>query len=369
MSDFGKTVRYIALETNDDCLIGNAPLVKVLKNHIVVEVNNRCLLFDKNDGHFLSEIGHTGQDPEAFSSSFSWTDEKEEFLYFTGRPDKLLKYDLKGNFAGKIEIPSPPGLAVYYLISGSEIIGYYNGINSSGNYSLTFFDKEGALSDTIPAFLTKLEETFAEILNISVTRGGGSIYGNWTKTGAIVIEYKTDKKQIIAPAAETLWKNNGAIRFKENFIDTIYTINGREFVPFIAFNTGKWRWPENERTSKTNNSERIFVSDVSENNTFIFFQCIKGLYTDEPVLYNGLYNKTTSGTKIANNSDPIQDDLSGFMPFKPLAMSTSGEFVSLIEAYEIIEWLENHPDSKNNDKLSFLKDFDEDQNPVIILVE
>ena len=30
VSDFGKTIRYIPLETTDDCLIGNKPVVKVL---------------------------------------------------------------------------------------------------------------------------------------------------------------------------------------------------------------------------------------------------------------------------------------------------------------------------------------------------
>ena len=368
VSDFGKTIRYIPLETTDDCLIGNDPIVKVLKNHIVVEVNRRCLLFDKKDGSFVSEIGHTGQDPEAYSSSFSWADEKEEFLYFTSMPDKLLKYDMQGTFAGKIVIPSPPGPAAYYLFSGSEIIGYYNGINSSDNYTLAFLDKLGTFIDSIPPLLTTPEETFADILNISVTKGR-SVYGNWTKTGAIIIDYKNDKKQIIAADAVTLWNHNGTIRFKENFIDTIYTISGRELIPSIAFNTGKWHWPENERISKSNNSERIFVSDVSENNAFVFFQCIKGLYTDEILLYNGLYNKTTGETKLGKNSDDIPDDLTGFMPFKPLSISSSGEFVSLIEAFKIMEWIEEHPEAKNNEKLSFLKDFNDDMNPVIVLVE
>jgi len=367
-SDFGKTIRYVPLETTDDCLIGNAPLVKVLKNYIVVEVNSRCLLFDKKDGSFISEIGHMGQDPEAYTSSYSWADEKEEFLYFTSMPDKLIKYDMKGNFAGKVEIPSPPGLAAYYLLTNSEIIGYYNGINSSEKYSLTFLDKEGILKDSIQPVLTKLEETISDIQNISVTKGR-TVYGNWTKTGAIVIDYKNDKKQIIAADAVTLWNHNGTIRFKENFIDTIYTISGRELIPSIAFNTGKWHWPENERMSKSNNSERIFVSDVSENSAFVFFQCIKGLYTDDILLYNGLYNKTTGETKLGKNSDDIPDDLTGFMPFEPFSMSTSGEFVSFIEAFKIMEWVEEHPETKTNEKLSFLKNFNDDMNPVIVLVE
>jgi len=367
VSDFGKTIRYIPLETTDDCLIGNNPIVKVLKNNIVIEVNRRCLLFNKKDGSFISEIGHVGQDPEAYSSASSWADDKEDFLYFNKAPDKLIKYDMNGVFAGKIDLPSRPGLAEFYSLTGSGIIGYYNGINS-GNYTLAFFDNEGALKDTIMPLLTKPEELVEDILNISVTKGS-STYGNWGKTGTIILDYKNDKKLIIAIEVATLWNNNGNIRFKENFIDTIYTISAGKLIPEIAFNTGKWHWPENERMSKRNNIERIFISDVSENNSFVFFQCINGLYTDEPILYNGLYNKKTGKTKLSRYNDEIQDDLTGFIPFIPLSMSTSGEFISLIEAIDIMEWIEEHPEAKNNSELSFLKDFNDDMNPVIVLVE
>ena len=57
------------------------------------------------------------------------------------------------------------------------------------------------------------------------------------------------------------------------------------------------------------------------------------------------------------------------MPFKPLGMSTSGEFVSLVEVWEVMDWLEKHPEAKNNKNLSFLKDLDEEANPIVILGE
>ena len=367
LSDFGKTIRYIPLETTDRCLVGNNPIVKVLKNHIVIEANNGCLLFDKKDGRFISTIGHIGQDPEAYSSAFSWADESENFLYFTRQPNQLMKYDMNGEFSGKIEL-SNPGLAAYYLLTDSEIVGYYNELGYSHNFCLALFDKEGGLQDTIPSLRHKLEESMNDVMNVSVIKGH-DIYGIWTKTGAIIIDYKNDKRLIVAADAATLWKYNETIRFKETFVDTIYTVAGRELIPDIVFNTGKWHWPENERTSKSRTSERIFVSSVSESDTFIFFQCIKGLYSDEFILYNGLYNKKTGETKLGKNSDAIQDDLTNFMPFKPLAMSTSGEFVSLIEAGDIMDWIEEHPEAKNNDKLSFLKELNEDMNPVILLVE
>jgi hypothetical protein len=143
-------------------------------------------------------------------------------------------------------------------------------------------------------------------------------------------------------------------------VDTIHTVTDKGLIPAFVFNTGKWHWPEDERMNINGSSERIFIADVSENDTFVFFQCIKGLYSDEPVLYNGLFNKKTRETKLSKDSDEIPDDLTGFMPFKPFAMSTSGEFVSLIEAGDIMEWVEESPEMKNNHTRSFLKEFTDD---------
>ena len=377
VSDFGKTIRYIPLETPDDGLVGDAPVIKVLKDYIVIEAQRSCLLFNKKDGSFISAIGHFGQDPEAYNSIFSWTDEKEEFLYFVRGANQLVKYDMKGNFGGKVEFPSPPGLASYYLLTDSEIIGYFNGLTQTNRltfdgqtkqFVLGIFNTDGTLKDTIPALLPEKQIIADEIASVGVWRDINT-YGNWAKSGIILIDYKNDNKEFNAPYAARLWKSGENIRFKEDFIDTIYTLSNRQLVPSFIFHTGKHHWPVQERTSKRNTNERIFISEIAENNAFVFFQCIRGLYSNEPVLYNGLYQKKTGETKLSQFSDAIEDDINGFMPFVPLGISASGEFVSIVEVYKILEWLEEHPEARNNEKLPFLKNLDEDSNPIVILVE
>ena len=93
------------------------------------------------------------------------------------------------------------------------------------------------------------------------------------------------------------------------------------------------------------------------------------MHSEYPVLYNGLYHKKTGKTKLSKYSDDIEDDLTRFIPFNPLGISTSGEFVSLVEVWKVMEWLEKHPEAANNEKLSFLKGLGEDDNPVVILIE
>jgi hypothetical protein len=368
VSDFGKTVRYISLETTDEGLVGGNPLIKVLKNHIVVEAQQKCLVFDKKDGHFIAKIGHFGQDPEAYTDYFSWTDEKEEFLYFSRRPNQLMKYNMQGKFCGKIEFASPPGMASYYLWTDSEIFGCFGeSLSNAMPFILGVFDRDGNLKDTIPSLFSRTQVVIDEIVNINVVRS--YLYGNWSGSGVIIINYKNDTRQYTVPNARTLWKYNENIRFKEAFVDTVYMVSGNNLIPSIIFHTGKYHWPFEERTNKRYTNDRIFIADVSENKKFVFFQCIKGMNSDEPVLYNGLYHKQTGETKLSKNSDGIEDDLTRFMPFTPFGISTSGEFVSLVEAYKVMEWLEKHPEAKNNEKLSFLKELNDEMNPVVILVE
>ena len=80
-------------------------------------------------------------------------------------------------------------------------------------------------------------------------------------------------------------------------------------------------------------------------------------------------DEKTEVTKLSKYSDGIADDLSLFMPFIPLGMSTAGEFVSLVEVEEVFEWMKKNPEAINNKKLSFLKELNEDMNPIVILIE
>ncbi|MDR1380980.1 MAG: DUF4934 domain-containing protein [Tannerella sp.] len=367
VSDFGKTVRYVPLETTDDCLIGGDPKFKVLRNCIVVE-SQSCLLFDKNDGHFIAEIGHAGQDPEAFSGPLSIADGREEFLYFRHMPDRLVKYDMKGDFRGSVTMASPPGLPNFSFITDSAIIGYYTELSNPGNTMLAVFDRDGAMRDTIPPFVPRKDFATNDITRLSFLFNE-PVYGNLSVWGVFIIDYKDGRKQIM-PVGNTPFREiNGEIRFWEMFTDTIYTVTRGELLPSIAFNTGKWRWPADEKTDRDHSGNRILVTDVAENGAFVFFQCIRGLFTDGQVIYNGLYDKETGETRLAAASDAIRDDLTDFMPFRPLSIATSGEFVSFAEAADIVEWLEEHPEAKGNAKLAFLKDLDADMNPVVILVE
>ena len=64
-SDCFKQVSYVALETNDSCLVGQNPSVKILHDKLLVTTaQKQCFLFDRATGRFLTSVGHVGNDTE-----------------------------------------------------------------------------------------------------------------------------------------------------------------------------------------------------------------------------------------------------------------------------------------------------------------
>lgn len=82
LSDLGKELRYVALETTDSCLIDGNPNILLLDKHIVVFSYKNCFLFDKASGRFICEIGHQGDDPEAYSYAQPMYNDVDGMLYF-----------------------------------------------------------------------------------------------------------------------------------------------------------------------------------------------------------------------------------------------------------------------------------------------
>ncbi|EXY15662.1 hypothetical protein M077_4950, partial [Bacteroides fragilis str. 2-F-2 len=96
---------------------------------------------------------------------------------------------------------------------------------------------------------------------------------------------------------------------------------------------------------------------------------IRGLYTDKHILYNGIYDKNTKVTNIALAENNFVDDLTHFMPFTPSFLNEKGECASLVQAADILTWLEEHPEVKIEKELGVLKNLNEESNPVVVLVK
>lgn len=360
LSELGSDVRYVPLETTDSCLVGGSPNILLLDKEIVVFSRQTCFIFDKESGKFLSKVGHLGDDPEAYSTAAPTYNDVNGLLYFMRRPGKLQKYDLQGNYRGGVTIPTPPDSPSDFSFTDSVIIGRYGNIVGDNGRALLLFNEAGEQLDTVPSLLPVLPNRGVDDINsISVKKQGNA--------GIILTTFKSGDASASVAGIPFLWKSDNKIRYKENFNDTIYTVSGNELTPYIAFSTGKWHWGAEARTESKDNEKRLLVGCIFETDHTVFFQCIRGLYTDEPETFNGIYDRKVNTTRMYAEKEGIKDDLTGFMAFRPKACSAQGEYGMIIDAGEVMTWLEENPEAAENEKLSALKELTDDSNPVVII--
>lgn len=357
LSELGGDVRYVALETTDSCLIGGNPNIMLLDKQILVYSRKDCFVFDKESGKFLGKVGHVGEDPEAYSAAAPTYNDVDGLLYFMRQPSTLQKYDVQGNYRGKLMVPDKPAVPADFCFTDSLIIGHYNSWAMSYNASsLLFFNEAGERVDTIPSLFPVVQEKeVKDIASISVLKQGNA--------GLLLSRFENGESSVNIMGTPFLWKSDGKVRFKESFNDTVYTVERNGLVPAIAFTTGKWHLDYGERTNFVDSKNRLLVSCVYETENNVFFQCFQGY----PQTYNGIYDRKTKTTHMSDEKEGITDDLTGFMPFRPKTCSMQGEYGMIVEAGSVLDWLEENPEAAENEQLAALKNLTEDSNPVVII--
>lgn len=365
LSDFGNTVRYVPLETNEVCLIGNNPHIALLEDKIVIATKDQCFLFHKQTGKYIWSIGHIGDDPSGYSSTNYWIDDAGLFYFFRA-PDQLLKYNQKGEMTGKIQIPHIPAAPDFFAFSDSTIIAHCNssiGLESSN--SLLFLNSFGEKLDSIPNLLKSPSIPSPDnISSLSIIKRGAGFFGNLGRRGVMIIKDKEQGELLLPLYNPSLWSSENEVRFRETFTDTIYTIKNRKLYPYMVFHT------DTDHSSANplwySNPQSIYVAYVLENTHSVFFQYVKNKQ-----VYNGLYNKETQQTKFAKCQQFIVDDLTSEQELKvdlSALCSYKGEYGFILEAASIPDASQKQSDNKNENIPHWMSQLDEDANPVIAIV-
>ena len=361
LSQLGSTVRYVPLETNDSCLIGNNPSIMVLDKHILVFSNKNVHCFDKETGRFLNAIGHVGQDPKGYSQSNpAYYNDRNGLLYFVRRPDQLQKYDLQGRYRGKVTIPTPPDVPTNYAFIDTLLVGYYNNLAQQNKHSrlLGFFTEGGVLADTVDNLLPSPPPMeMSDLMSFSVYRLGNA--------HALVSQFKDGTSSISLNTPAPLWRYKDRLRFKDAFNDTVYNVTapGR-LEPALLFNTGKYHMDAKERWEPSDVEDKVNPIFTLETDHALFFQCAQGLTK----ALNGVYDKRTGTTRMNLEKEGFADDIHGFRPFKPSACSPQGEFAQIVDVMTVQGWLDEHPEAKDKAALAPLLRLGEEDNPVVVLV-
>jgi hypothetical protein len=381
ISELAGEITYVALETTDSSLIGNYPDVAVWENRIVVSSQDQPLMvFDKNDGHFCNRIGHAGDDPEGYGTD-GWgnipfyIDRTNGTVYLMASGNmRLLRYDMDGRFLGSVTpdmgLSEPAMLNLHYFLVSNDRVTAHNKKWWSPNhpYLVCFDGVSGRLADTVPDIVSGYD------IPSSPGNFDAYIFGTYIPYGGMgtyIISFQdNDKMYQITPNAPSLWEYEGQRFLKEAFIDTIYRIESASLLPHVALNLGRRHWPYGKRFDRESSVGRISIDYMLENENLIYFHFHTGLYEkpDGRQAYCGFYNKHSGKTGVMKG-ERIADDIYHFLPLTVRRVSSSGEFVGLIQATDVIDWKKENALIPENRSIQSVLNMDVDDNPVVVLMK
>lgn len=132
VSDCFKKVRYVPLETTNNCLVGRGALAQILGDYIVViSEMNLCHLFDKQTGRFIRSVGRVGQGPgECQSLRGGWQNPHNKLFYFPGWKKDWHVYQADGRlnhtWRPSIRPGEFPTFAAYDYLDAEVNVSYYS---------------------------------------------------------------------------------------------------------------------------------------------------------------------------------------------------------------------------------------------------
>jgi hypothetical protein len=166
-SEIFDSARYIRLQTTDDILIKHIYAIRYANNCVyILDAHTQTLFsFDAHTGKCLWKIRSVGQGPQEYLRAEDfYIDEKNNRLYLWSRMDKVIEYDLSGNFVKEYNIR----LQGYSFASDDEYLYVYvgNTVNPDNilrePYYLNIYNrKDGSLKKELP---------FENNVNLGTTR-------------------------------------------------------------------------------------------------------------------------------------------------------------------------------------------------------
>jgi len=355
LSRFIDKISYIPLETNPEVVISGTAHIEVADEFVIVRQggNNQkyqILLFDRNSGKFLREIGKHGRGPGEYSiySRIPFNEVKNE-LYAISPSREILVYDLFGKNIDKIKVPDPKikneiltstSIIFENMLDNNIFVGYIPNISGFERRKLVLFSKDGFLK-VFPNYMT------------------------WNRG---------DFKGIIIPpmgnfANLFIWNNK--LNFIEPFCDTRYQVTKESLLPRYFFDSGKFHITYSKQADLSKNThvyEYFFITDIDENKDFIFIQLFYNKNTFTGFIDKSNNNITFCKKEVSDYSG-LTDDISGLMDVVPLSFTQNNEMVWIVQPVSLINWLKENPEKAAvaKSKLLWLNHINEFSNPVIAI--
>ncbi|WP_370861813.1 DUF4934 domain-containing protein [Parabacteroides faecis] len=320
-------IRYVPLETTDDCLLSNIHVQKI-QNYILAWDYNTCCLFNAKDGKFVRKIGHKGDDPEAVYSFYeNFYNPYDELLYFVGVNGVRVKYKLNGEYAGKMRVPfASESPEIIVPLDSTTFCAFFSNRNGKEKKRIVLFNNVGDVKKEYP------NHHFVETKMFILDTNDGLMY-----------------------------KYNDNYYFKEKYIDTVYQVSANQLKPEYILNITPHSVPYNERYYRYN--EALSPNFIYENDKNIVFDyCKSGIYE------LCIYNKQTAKSSYYLCEKGLIDDINGFMSIEISTTCDDGTCLGVLNAGDVCDYIEKNEISADT-HFNFIKSISPDDNPVVVFME
>lgn len=372
VSQLGSRLRYVPLQTTDSSLIAADWRIAVTNSHILIANltestdQQTCLSFDINDGSIVARIGHVGQDPQAYSMPVPVVSADGQSAYFA-LPKNMQQFSLRGEYLGKTFRDNIIGMPGTTVALDTMFLAAKSAITEGGAPLVMIsegFNSPTCTTDTIKPF----PEGYTDgkyYDDVSIYRLTGIMpHGNTMFT-----EYETQNtREYSCTVGLTLWKAGSETHFREAFSDTIFSVTPTSATAAYTFNCGDGRIvPDNVNGNGSIKLSNLFVTETVETPDYIIFAASKGWLRDEASKrFVGYFDKKSATTTATNAADGFVDDLTGFMPFYPIASNSRGDMIGIITVEDIDKWMTDNPGAEMPEAL---RDLDPEANPIAVILE
>lgn len=346
LTQIGKEIEYIALETKPNCLLQKVNRIEFSSNYIFVCDYQKLLQFDRT-GKFIRQVGAIGRGPGEYISIPNFSiDENKKRIYILGWGiNKILVFDFNGKYLRSF---SQSFDSFQFLINEQNNFAFYipNGPQS--------IDSENSL-----IILDSAGNTLSKLKN----------YHRHTGKGLVVLNIPM-----------FYFKNN--IRLLEPGVDTLKNLKNDILEAYAIFNLGKMRMEPHPHLPFTNPEqgealnrlkEKLWITNVCENKPYIFLKLDFGLSDSSTYC---LFNKQTLETTHLEN-DGFKNDMDGKISFWPKYIFNDSVLIDYKDAFELLNFIRKTQsiaknDSNNNTPDQFktmIGKLTETSNPVLIVIK
>ncbi|KJF45691.1 6-bladed beta-propeller [Draconibacterium sediminis] len=348
ISNIAENIRFIPLETNENCLFGNdISKIVLVDDTIFVSDYNYIFKYDLN-GNFITRIGKKGRGPGEYAKGFQTflvDKDKQQLIGFDLLDQKMMEYDFDANFLREVQVDFFPG-PVEWNGNGDIVV-----------YNMSF---------------TYEKEPWHDLYLLD--KNAKTIQKNRFKK-------QTDKRYGLMVYPALFYHYKGKTRYKNPYENVIHELDEKgRTTPVYELDYGKYekysdvddvevQVKNGIGTNRSNpkSFEKISLLGLSETDAYLFI-----CYGHQERRKLGVFDKSngTFFNLFDTNFDlyGFHDDLYGGLPLFPRVGLKNSQFFTYYTALEFKELLKAAKSLKPELK-NMLNKIDENDNPVLILVE